>query len=298
MGATILDGAAIAHRITDELRREAEELRRSGSAPQLAGVLTDANPAAQNFARSQRRACEAIGVDYRMVRLDGPSFGDLERTIGELSDDPSVSGIVLYRPLPSPLDTDRVPTLIPPHKDVEGMHPDNLGRLLHGRGGLPPCTAMAAVELLQSTGIGIEGKEAVVVGHSAIVGKPIALWLLDRLATTTVCHVATRDLAAHTKRAEILFVAVGKPGLIRGEMIHPGAIVIDIGINRIREGTAGGKFVTRTVGDCDAASVSAVAGYLTPVPGGVGPITVAMLLRNTIRAARRACGNRRDGERG
>jgi methylenetetrahydrofolate dehydrogenase (NADP+)/methenyltetrahydrofolate cyclohydrolase len=290
MTAKIIEGTPIAERIGDELRRQVEDLRRAGHVPTLAGVLTDPSPAAQNFARSQRKACERIGIAYRFVRLESPTLPELQRTIAELAEDPATTGIVLHRPLPEHLDGNHVPTLIPAHKDVEGMHPDNLGRLLHGRGGLPPCTAMAAVELLRASGVPIEGKEAVVVGHSAIVGKPIALWLLDRLATTTVCHVATRDLALHTRRAEILFVAVGKAGLVNGEMVRPGAVVIDIGINRITEEGPGGKRRRRIVGDVDAPSVSEVAAHLTPVPGGVGPVTVAMLLRNTVRAARRQLG--------
>jgi len=287
MTAMLIDGGALASRLLDEIRDDVEEFGRRGPVPRLAGVLVGDNPGAENFARNQRRACEKTGVEYREVRLERETtLGGLRGSIRELVRDPRVSGIVLHRPLPSSLEGDHVPTLLPAEKDVEGMHPENIGRLIYRSGGLPPCTAMAAVELLRSTETPLEGKEAVVVGHSEIVGKPIALWLLNRLATVTVCHHATRDLARHTRRAEILFVAVGKPGLIRPDMVRPDSVVIDIGINRIRVPKEGGGTRRVTVGDVDP-EVADVAAYLTPVPGGVGPVTVAMLLRNTVDAARR-----------
>lgn len=291
MTARSIKGAPVAARITEGLRREIERLREQGRVPTLVGVLVGANPGSVNYAGSQERACERAGIGYRLVRLDEKTtLPELVACIADLSADPEVSGIMLHRPLPEHLEGEHVPTLIPPHVDVEGMHPENLGRLIYRSGGLPPCTAMAAVELLSSTGVPIEGSEVVVVGHSEIVGKPIALWMLNRLATTTVCHHATRDLAEHTRRADILFVAVGKPGLIRGDMVREGAVVIDIGINRVRVETPDGKKKWKTVGDVDEASVSPVAGFLTPVPGGVGPVTVSMLLQNTVDAALRAAG--------
>lgn len=291
MTARPIKGAPVAARITETLRREIEALAERGVVPALAGVLVGANPASENYAASQQRACERVGIRYRLVRLsDSTTLPELTVRIDRLAEDPEVSAIMLHRPLPDHLEGEHVPTIIPPHVDVEGMHPENLGRLIYRSGGLPPCTAMAAVELLESTGVPIEGAEVVVVGHSEIVGKPIALWMLNRLATTTVCHHGTKDLAEHTRRAEILFVAVGKPGLIRGDMVREGAVVIDIGINRVRVETPEGKKKWRVVGDVDAETVSPVAGHLTPVPGGVGPVTVAMLLRNTVDAARRAAG--------
>lgn len=286
MTAQMIDGAAIAKRINEELRHEVEAHRAAGTVPHLAGVLVGDNAAALSFAENQRKACERIGIEHHLVHLKGrPTLDDLEATIRDLANDDSVSGIVLHRPLPDYLEGDHVPTLVPSHRDVEGTHPENLGRLVYRSGGLPPCTAMAAVEMIRSTGVPLEGKEAVVVGHSEIVGKPVALWLLNRLATTTVCHHGTRDLAAHTRRAEILVVAVGKPGLIRGDMVREGAIVIDVGINRVEVERADGTTRKRIVGDVDEASVAPIASQLSPVPGGVGPVTIAMLLRNTVKAA-------------
>ena len=288
MTAQPIDGRELAGKIEERLIGEVKRLSESGTVPSLAGVLVGDSAAAVKFAAGQRKACDRIGIHYELVTLPGDSSReDLERVLADLASRPGC-GIVLHRPLPEHLEGDHVPTLVPPRNDVEGVHPENLGRLMYRSGGLPPCTAMAAVDLLKSTGVEIRGKEAVVVGHSEIVGKPIALWLMNRLATTTVCHHGTVDLGAHTRQAEILFVAVGKPGLIRGDMVREGAIVIDIGINRVQAGTRDdGKPKFRTVGDVEADEVREVAGWLTPVPGGVGPVTVAKLLENTVNAALR-----------
>ncbi len=289
MSAIPIDGRTIAAELEARLRDEAAELASKGTTPKLAGLLVEGNPAAEKYAKVQSRACDRIGIDYRLVTLEASiDLAGFQKAVDDLAEDASVSGILIHRPLPDHLEGDHVPVILPPKRDVEGMHPWNLGRLIYKSGGLPPCTAMAAVHLLESTGIEIEGKEAVVVGHSEIVGKPIALWLLNRLATTTVCHHGTVDLAAHTRRADILFVAVGKPGLITGDMVRPGAVVIDIGINRVKVENEDGSSSMRTVGDVDAASVRDVAGYLTPVPGGVGPVTTAMLMQNTVHAAKRS----------
>jgi methylenetetrahydrofolate dehydrogenase (NADP+)/methenyltetrahydrofolate cyclohydrolase len=200
-----------------------------------------------------------------------------------LNVDPRVTGIILQRPVPNHLDLDELQKAIHPSKDVEGMNPANIGHIVYGESLLGPCTSLASVALLRSTGLTLPGLDVVVVGHSEIVGKPIALLLVEELATVTICHHATRNLATYTRRAEAVFVAVGKPGLITGAMIKPGAAVIDIGINQIEVEQADGTIKTKTVGDVDFESVHEVAGWITPVPGGVGPMTVAMLLQNTVR---------------
>ena len=209
-----------------------------------------------------------------------------------MNNDHSVTGVILQMPLPDGIDAKKVQTLIAPHKDVEGMNPANMGELVYGNTKLAPCTAMAAVELVKSVGVEIRGKEATIVGRSAIVGKPVSLLLLDLSATPTVCHSGTKDLSAQTRKADILIAAVGKAEMIKGNMIKPGAIVIDVGINRVKELDAqgnpvmnpNGKPKMKTVGDVEFATAREVASYITPVPGGVGPVTVVMLLRNTVEA--------------
>jgi len=234
------------------------------------------------YLASQSRACQRIGVRYRNDRLAaGATQEALAAHLRALASDPRVTGIILQLPLPAGLDARAAQGLLDPRKDVEGVHPENLGRTAGARGLLTPCTAAAAVHILEAEGVPLRGAEIVMVGHSEIVGKPAALMLLDRLATVTVCHVGTRDLAAHTRRADVVLVAVGKAGLIRKDMLRPGAVVVDIGINVVDDGAGG----SRVVGDV-APDAAEVAGLLTPVPGGVGPVTVAILLRNTVRAAR------------
>ena len=207
----------------------------------------------------------------------GTTEAQLVAVIGELNRRPEVAGILMQRPLPPGIDPRVVQSAIDSHKDVEGMHPANMGAILYREPLLPPCTAAAAQHLILQTGIDLRGTETVVVGHSEIVGKPIAVLLLHHLSTVTVCHIGTRRLIDHTRRADILVVAVGKAGLVHGDMVKPGACVIDVGINQAPNG--------RIVGDVEFASTVAVAGHLTPVPGGVGPVTVAMLMRNVLRAA-------------
>jgi methylenetetrahydrofolate dehydrogenase (NADP+)/methenyltetrahydrofolate cyclohydrolase len=244
----------------------------------LVSLEVGENAAAAVYLRNQKRAAHDVGIDLHERRLPpGASTHDLVRVITDLNDDPSVTGILVQRPLPHGVDPRVVQGTIRRDKDVEGMNPSNMGAILYREPTLAPCTALAAQALVQHTGIDLHGAETVVVGHSEIVGKPIALLLLHHLSTVTVCHVGTRNLRDHTRRANILIVAVGKPGLVTGAEIRPGAVVIDIGINALPDG--------RIVGDVDFASARAVAGFLTPVPGGVGPVTVAMLMRNTLRAA-------------
>ena len=228
-----------------------------------------------------------MGIDYQLCELpDSATAKDLTARLGELNADPTVTGIIVQLPLPEGIDPAKVQLQIDPYKDVEGVNPVNIGMVFEGEPIIAPCTALAVMALVRESGVQIEGAEAVVVGHSRIVGKPVALMLVNELATVTTCHIATRDLASHTRRAEILVVAVGKPGLITADMVKPGAVVIDVGINRIRETGPDGELRRRIVGDVDFEGASQVAGAISPVPGGVGSVTTAMLLRNTAEAAR------------
>ena len=221
-------------------------------------------------------------VNWPLPKLTGGGTEvDGRAAIVAANDDPGVTGVILQLPLPEGMPARALQREIAPAKDVEGVHPENLGHVVHGRDGLAPCTALAVVALLESSGATIRGAEAVVVGHSEIVGKPVALMLLARDATTSVCHKYTRDLAAHTRTADLLVVAVGRAGLVRADMVKPGAVVVDVGINEIK----GPDGKARLVGDVDFDGLVAQGCLVTPVPGGVGPVTVAMLLRNTVLAA-------------
>ncbi len=276
MPAQILDGKLIAQQMRQKLRTARDAL---GDRPiRLVSVEVGQNPAAAVYVRNQQRAAAEVGIAMEVRNLPvQTSELDLIAAIRELNARPEVCGVLVQRPLPPGIDPRAVQSAIDPHKDVEGMHPANMGAILYREPMLPPCTAAAAQQLILSTGLDLRGAETVVVGHSEIVGKPIAILLLHRLSTVTVCHIGTKKLVDHTRRADILVVAVGKAGLVHGEMIKPGACVIDVGINQGPDG--------KIVGDVDFASANEVAGYVTPVPGGVGPVTVAMLLRNTLRAA-------------
>ena len=276
MPAQILDGRQIAQQMRSRLRQAREGL---GPRPvHLVSIEIGQNPAAAVYVRNQQRAAAEVGIAMEVRNLAiGTTEAQLAAAIGELNARAEVTGILVQRPLPPGIDPRTVQAAISPHKDVEGMHPENLGAILYREPSMPPCTAAAAQHLIVATGLDLRGTETVVVGHSEIVGKPIAVLLLHHLSTVTVCHIGTRRLTDHTRRADILVVAVGKAGLVHGDMIKPGAVVIDVGINQGQDG--------RIVGDVDFTSANAVAGFLTPVPGGVGPVTVAMLLRNTLRAA-------------
>ena len=276
MTAQILDGKRIAAELRAQLRPARTAL---GRAPiRLVSVEVGQNPASAVYVRNQQRAAADVGIEMEVQNLPLQSTeGDLVAAIRALDERPEVAGIIVQRPLPPGIDPRVVQSAIDPRKDVEGMHPANMGAILYREPLLPPCTAAAAQHLILATGMDLRGTETVVVGHSEIVGKPIAVLLLHRLSTVTVCHIGTRNLVEHTRRADILVVAVGKPGLVHGDMIKPGACVIDVGINQAPDGSI--------VGDVDFASACAAAAFVTPVPGGVGPVTVAMLLRNTLRAA-------------
>jgi methylenetetrahydrofolate dehydrogenase (NADP+)/methenyltetrahydrofolate cyclohydrolase len=297
MSARLIDGEALAARIRSELAGDLDVIRKkTGGPPKLASILVGDNPGARVYTRSQTRSCEEAGIAYDLVELPGDTTGEaLARKIDQLGADPGVHGILLQMPLPEGINARDMAERIPARKDVEGITAANLGRLLFYEGAeLVPCTAAAAVELIQFAGCTLKGAECVVVGHSPIVGKPVACLVTNALGTCTICHIGTRDLKAHTTQAEILVVAAGKAGLIAGPHIRPGATVIDVGINRVPVVDAKGQPVLdekgrkkmKTVGDVDFESASEVAGAITPVPGGVGPVTVAILLRNTVRAAK------------
>lgn len=282
MAARIIDGVAFAERIKADAASRAREMEQAGRRAQLTALLVGSSPPAELYARRQGEGCRAVGIDYQLKTL--PADADLAAVggaIASLNGDPAVNGIMLHLPLPRHLDATAIQNLIAPAKDVEGVGAASLGYLLAGKPMLVPCTALAAFELARSTGVTLRGCQAVVIGASAIVGKPAALLLSDERATVSICRSATSNLAEYTRRADILIVAVGQAGFLKAEHVAPGAVVVDVGINRITmaDGTK------KTVGDVDYETVKEIAGQITPVPGGVGPVTVAMLMRNTIRAA-------------
>ncbi len=284
----LIDGKTIAASIKQRIADEAGALKRRGHAPCLAAVLIGDDAAAASYARSQARHAEQVGIEHRLVELPAKtSPAEAARRIDVLGDDDHVSGIMLHLPVPKPLDAFTLQQRIPAHKDVEGVSPTNLGLLALGREALAPCTAAAAMKCLLSVTPDLAGRNAVVVGRSSIVGKPLAMLLLAAHATVTQCHTKTRNLADHTRAAEILLVAAGVPGLIGPEHVVPGTVVIDVGTHRVTVIDTEGREVTRTVGDVRFDEVAPLAAAITPVPGGVGPVTVAMLLENTIRAAAR-----------
>ncbi|GMU20375.1 MAG: bifunctional protein FolD [Phycisphaerae bacterium] len=288
MAASIIDGTQIAERMRAEVRQQVQELAAKGCRLKLAAVLVGEPPASLVYARSQARRCEEIGIDYQLVRLPGDTDAEgIAKAIEQLNHDPAVTGIMLHMPLPEGIDAPALQYRIDPYKDVEGVNPANIGLVFYGTPILAPCTALAVVELVNETHVPLRGAHAVVVGQGAIVGRPVSVFLIQREATVTACHVATRNLIEHTRRADLLVVAVGRPSLITAEHVKPGAVVIDVGINRVKARDEAGNEVSRTVGDVDYDSVREVAGALTPVPGGVGPVTVTMLLRNTVEAARK-----------
>lgn len=287
MTAKIFDGNALAAKLRESLRHRAAELTAQGCPPGLAVILVGDNPASQVYVRNKIRACETVGVHSEKYEFpaDTPAEKVLKK-IAALNADPKIHGILVQLPLPPQFDADEVLGAVSPDKDVDGFHAENVGLLAQGNPRFISCTPYGVMEILSAEGISLRGKEAVVVGRSNIVGKPMALLLLGASATVTVCHSQTKDVAFHTRRADILVAAVGKPKMIAGDMIKPGAVVIDVGINRLQEGPHAGKLC----GDVDFDSAKEVASLITPVPGGVGPMTIAMLLTNTIESAERAAG--------
>jgi methylenetetrahydrofolate dehydrogenase (NADP+)/methenyltetrahydrofolate cyclohydrolase len=281
-----LDGKALADRLRVSMLPEVDSLLAAGRRPRLVVFQVGHNPAAEAFLRGQRRGAEAWRIEYETRTLPADATeADVRAAIAAANIDPAVSGVLLQMPLPAHLPRRALQQSITPGKDVEGVHPENLGGVVYGRDDLAPCTAAAAIALLESSGVTIEGAEAVVVGHSEIVGKPAALMLLARNATTHVCHVFTKNLSAHTRRADVIIVAAGVRNLITAPMVKPGTIVIDVGINEVPVPGEPGRM--RLVGDVDYDGVIAAGCRVSPVPGGVGPVTVAMLMRNTLFAARR-----------
>ncbi len=293
MPAQILDGQALAADVRNEVSAEIARFTVEHGPIKLTSVLVGEDPAAQLYAESQKKRCLQAGVAHELLQLpDDVSQAALLAAIDRLNRDPGVTGIMVHLPLPPAIDAALVQYRIDPYKDVEGVNPANIGLLFYGVPIIAPCTALAVMELIQHTGVPVQGASAVIVGQSRIVGRPIAMFLTTQEATVTSCNVHTRDLSSHTRAADILVVAVGKPALIDGAHIKPGAVVIDVGINSIREKRPDGTTARRTVGDVDFTSAQSVAGFLTPVPGGVGPVTVAMLLRNTVQAARKQLDRR------
>ena len=285
--AKLLDGKAIAARIRQSVALEVSSLTAAGKPIQLVTVLVGNSPAARVYAGNQAKTCRELGIGYTLRELpEHISQQQLNAVLQSLAADHSVTGIMVQLPLPPHLNTQETQYGIDVIKDVEGVNPANIGHVVYGHSIIAPCTAAAVVEMIASTGVSLTGKEVVVVGASRIAGKPTALLLTEMQATVTLCHIHTRDLPSHSRKADIVVVAVGKPGLITSQHIKPGAMVIDVGINRIQVPGLDGRMIDRTVGDVDFASVSPLAGWLSPVPGGVGPVTVAMLLRNTVRAAK------------
>ncbi|MFI5380683.1 MAG: bifunctional 5,10-methylenetetrahydrofolate dehydrogenase/5,10-methenyltetrahydrofolate cyclohydrolase [Tepidisphaerales bacterium] len=282
MPAKLIDGAALAAQAKRDVHRRVQELTAAGRPVHLTAILVGSSPAGELYASRQSEACRAAGISYDLLPLPAEaSFDEIAGTIRCLNSEPRVTGIMLHLPLPKHLDATEVQYLIDPVKDVEGVNPANIGYVVYGHTLIAPCTAHATIELIRSTGIAIRGAEAVVVGASEIVGKPVALLLAEEMATVTLCHIATRDLKLHTKRADILVVAVGKPGLITADHVKEGVVIIDVGINRVTLPDGSRK----TVGDVDFDAVRQKAAHITPVPGGVGPMTVAVLLKNTLRSA-------------
>lgn len=280
MSARVLDGKAIAGEVTEGLRDRVARLPRP---PGLVVVLVGEDPASQVYVRNKKRAAEKLGFVHRQIELPAATpESDVLRLIGELNADPAVDGILVQLPLPRHMDKDRVLDLVDPQKDVDGFHPMNVGLLSQRRPGLVACTPSGVMELLARTGEKLSGKDAIVVGRSNIVGKPMVQLLEQVDCTVTLAHSRTRDLAGHVGRADIVVAAVGVPEMVKGAWIKEGAIVLDVGINRLADG--------RLVGDVEYAPAAERAAWITPVPGGVGPMTIAMLMQNTVRAAERRLG--------
>ena len=280
----ILDGRAVAAKVLAEVKAGVAALTGgTGVAPTLAVVLVGDYAPSQIYVRSKKRAADEVGIASRdFLFPQGCTREELLATLRRINEDRTIHAVLLQLPLPQGLDEDEAVAAIDPAKDVDGLHPMNLGRLLAGAPHAVPCTPAGCLEILDQHGIELRGAEAVVIGRSRLVGKPLAQLLLARHATVTMCHTRTRDLAAHCRRAEVLCVAAGRPGVVTGDMVRDGAVVIDVGVNRLATG--------KVVGDVDFASVSPKARAITPVPGGVGPTTIAMLMRNTLRAAQEQLG--------
>lgn len=276
--AKLLEGKPIAEKIKEQIKQDILSLKVK---PVLASIQVGDNPGAEAYVKSQRKTAESLGIEYRLEKLDANGITEVKLIdfIKKLNSDESINGIIIQMPLPANIDYKIISQNIVPIKDIEGMHPANIGRVLFGKAKIVPCTAASVMELLNATGVDLYGKEVVVVGHSEIVGKPLALLLLEKFATVTVCHIGTSKagkLEEHVNKAEILVVAVGKAGLIKGDWVKQEAIVVDVGINRVND---------KIVGDVEFEGAEKRASWITPVPGGVGPLTVTMLMRNLVETA-------------
>ena len=281
MTARLIDGKALSGAVRETLMAR---IKAAGKTVRLDAVLVGGDRAAGIYAENQAKTCAAVGIDYRLHRLpDGAGYDDIAGRILLLNTEDDVRAIMLHLPLPVGVDHERIQALIAPEKDVEGVNPANIGNVVYGRRSLVPCTALASVEMIESTGVELRGARCVIVGASNIVGKPIAVLLMRAEATVISTNKFTRGIADLTRSADVLVAAAGVPGLIKGDMVKPGAVVIDVGINRV----AGPDGKSLTVGDVAFDEAREVAGFISPVPGGVGPMTVAMLLRNTVDAALR-----------
>ncbi|MBQ4330692.1 MAG: bifunctional methylenetetrahydrofolate dehydrogenase/methenyltetrahydrofolate cyclohydrolase FolD [Spirochaetaceae bacterium] len=288
MAAEIIDGFSIAQQVRQKAAEDAAELANKGIVPCLAVVLVGENPASISYVTAKEKALEEAGMKGRDIRLpEETSEFDLLTLIQDLNEDAGVHGILVQLPLPSHIDEDKVIMAIRPEKDVDGFHPVNVGNMMIGRRSYLPCTPHGVLVLLKTMGIPTAGKHAVIVGRSNIVGKPLSVLLTRREynATVTVCHTGTKDLASFTRQADILIAAAGSPGIIKAHMVKEGAVVIDVGVNRIPDSSKKSGF--RLCGDVDFEAVKEVASYITPVPRGVGPMTIAMLMMNTVEAAKR-----------
>jgi methylenetetrahydrofolate dehydrogenase (NADP+)/methenyltetrahydrofolate cyclohydrolase len=285
VSAILLDGKVAAAAVRERVRASVDLLHAQGVRPALAVVLVGEDPASQVYVRNKDRAAQEAGFEVRTVRLPATTAqSDLMALVRELNEDAAVHGILVQLPLPAGLDAGAVVESLDPRKDVDGLHPANVAALALGREGLRPCTPLGCLEILDRSGIGIAGAHAVVLGRSMLVGKPLALLLLERNATVTVCHSRSRDLPGIVRAADLVFAAVGRPRMVQGDWIREGAAVVDVGINRLPDG--------KLVGDVDFEAARQRAGAITPVPGGVGPMTIAMLLANTALAAARSTGPR------
>ena len=284
VAARIIDGKALAQQVRDRLAVEsAAVLAKTGVKPGLATILVGDDPASHQYVKSKQKACDAAGIyidDYKLPATT--TQADLLALIEKKNVDPKVHGILVQLPLPKHIDSRVVLEAVSPAKDADGFHPYNFGRLVEGNPVFEACTPKGVIKMIESTGVGIEGKRAVVLGRSNIVGKPLALMLLQRNATVTICHSKTKDLAAVCREAELLLVAIGKAKFVTADMVREGAVVIDVGTNRWTDG--------KLCGDVDYEPVSQKAGWISPVPGGVGPMTIAMLLDNTVESAKRMAG--------
>ena len=289
MSARLIDGKAIAQDLRAELKIRVDRLRNDGVVPGLSVVIAGDDPASQVYVRNKAVASDAIGIHSEVHAFDAQvSQAQLISFVKGLNANPAVHGILVQLPLPRHIDARAITAAIAPEKDVDGFHYHNVGALVAGEPAFYPCTPWGVMKMLEHEGVKVEGMNAVVVGRSNIVGKPMALMLVNASATVTVCHSKTRDLAAVTRGADLLVAALGKARFIKADMVKPGAVVIDVGISRLPDG--------KLAGDVDFESVREVASLITPVPGGVGPMTIAMLLANTVRSAEASAGMARRGE--